>query len=417
MIYMNTFTAFKTATASLRANVGRSALTILGIVIGIVAIVLVVSLGQGAKQLIIGEVESIGANTVVVRPGRQPEGPTDVAESLLGDSIKTRDVEALERKDNVPGILSVAPAILVPGAVTYQENIYRPLVLGWTANALSDIYNIFPEEGSFFTADDIRQRAKVAVLGGKVKDELFGESDALGQFIKVKGHNMRIVGVLPTSGQVSSFNLDEMVLLPYTTAQKTILSIDHFHEVIIRTEMEADPDVVAADIRATLREMHDISGKEKDDFFVLTQQDILERLNTVTQILTIFLVSIASISLVVGGVGIMNIMLVSVTERTREIGLRKAVGATNEDISRQFLLEAIILTLSGGVIGTGLALALNLLITVVLRTQFNFAWPLYLPLGAIALGVGMATTIGLMFGIYPARQAAKKDPIEALRYE
>jgi putative ABC transport system permease protein len=414
---MNISIVLMTAFRSLRANLGRSLLTILGIVIGIVAIVLVVALGQGARDLIIGEVESIGANTVIIRPGRQPEGPTDVAESILGDSVTDRDVAALRRKENAPGIQSVEPAVIVAGAVTYQENIFRPLTFGWTARGLEDVFQITPSEGSFFTEDDIRQRSKVALLGTRVKEELFGQSDAIGQFVKVKGHNMRVIGILPPSGQISSFNLDEIVLLPYTTAQKEILGIDYYHEIFVRTDPAANVETVAADIRATLREIHGITDPSKDDFFVWTQADIIERLSTVTQILSIFLVSIASISLVVGGVGIMNIMLVSVTERTHEIGLRKAVGATGQDILRQFLAEAIILTLAGGLIGTTLALTLSYLVTFVVRTQYNLAWPLGLPLGAISLGVGMATVVGVIFGLYPARKAAQKDPIEALRYE
>jgi len=414
---MNTLSIARTAVRSLRANLGRSILTILGIVIGIVAIVLVVALGQGAQDLIIGEVESIGANTIIIRPGRQPEGPTDIAESILGDSVTDKDITALRRKENAPGIQSIEPAVIVPGAVTYQENIFRPLTFGWTATGLEDIFQISPAEGQYFTEDDIRQRSNVALLGARVKEELFGQSDAIGQVVKVKGHSMRVIGVLPASGQISSFNLDEIVLLPYTTAQKEILGINYFHEVFIRTVPDADVETVAEDVRATLREIHGITDPSKDDFFVWTQADIIERLSTITQILSIFLVSIASISLIVGGVGIMNIMLVSVTERTHEIGLRKAVGATNQDIMRQFLLEAIILTLSGGIFGTAFALAISYTITFIVRTQYNLAWPLTLPLGAIALGVGMAVIVGLVFGIYPARQAAKKDPIEALRYE
>ena len=218
------FTAVaKIAFHSLGANLGRSLLTILGIVIGIVAIVLVVAIGQGAQDLIISEVESIGANTIIVRPGRQPKGPTDIAESILGDSITDKDIQALRRKENAPGIKSIEPAVLVPGAVTYQDKIFRPLTFGWTATGLEDIFHISPSKGSYFTGDDIRQRSKVALLGSRVKEELFGESDAIGQFIKVKGRNMRVVGILPPSGQISSFNLDEIVLLPYTTAQKDIL--------------------------------------------------------------------------------------------------------------------------------------------------------------------------------------------------
>lgn len=407
----------KTAVWSLRNNLARSLLTILGIVIGIVAIVLVVALGQGAKDLVLGELETAGANLIVIRPGRQPESPADFAQTILGDTVTSRDIVALENPSNVPGIASVQPAVLIPDALTHQDEIYRPLILGWTAGGLQDFYDINTSQGTYFTDDDVRQRAKVIVLGERVKQELFGASNAVGQFVRLRGTNLRVVGVLEKAGQVSSFNVDELAIMPHSTAQKDLLGIDFFHEVIVRIKDGTDPEVVAEDIRLTLREQHDISEAEKDDFFVLTQTDITNTLNNVTTTLTIFLVAIASISLVVGGVGIMNIMLVSVTERTKEIGLRKAVGATNANIMNQFLVEAILLTGSGGVIGTVLAVSLAYLSAFIIRTQYGLAWPLAMPLGAVLLGIGTATAIGMLFGVYPARKAARKDPIEALRYE
>lgn len=414
---MHFWGAVTTAWRALRANWARSLLTILGIVIGIVAIVLVVALGQGAQSLILSEIEGIGANAVIVRPGREPQGPTGVAETILSDSLTDRDIVALRNKQNVPGAVSVDPAVLVPGPITYENEVFRGTTFGWTAAALEEIFNIVPEEGSYFSEDDLRQRAKVAVIGWRVKDELFGPSDALGEFIRVRDQNLRVVGVLPKRGQVSLLDVDSIVLVPYTTAQRILLGIDYYHEIFVRAAADVSVDTVAADIEHTLREQHGITDPTKDDFFVATQQDALETISTVTTTLTIFLVAIASISLVVGGIGIMNIMLVSVTERTREIGLRKAVGATNRDILRQFLLEAVMLTVGGGMLGTSVAVALAALVSAVVRQQFNLHWPFELPLGAIMLGVGVATIVGIVFGLYPARQAAHKDPIESLRYE
>lgn len=407
----------RTAFKALTANIGRSLLTILGIVIGVMSIVLVVALGQGAQALILSEIQGIGADAVIVRPGRQPEGPTDIAESLLSDSIKDRDIVAMSRKDNVPGAISIDPAMIVPGSVSYQDEIYRGTTLGWTADALEEIFGIIPEEGFSFTDDDVRQRAKVAIIGSDVKEELFGASDAIGESITIKGQKLRVLGVLPPRGQTSFFNVDELILIPYTTAQKTLLGIDYYHEIFVRAASSDQVDEVAEDIRATLRETHNISDPEKDDFFVNTQQDAVEIIGTITQVLTVFLAAIASIALVVGGVGIMNIMLVSVTERTREIGLRKAVGATKKDILQQFLFEATMLTVSGGIIGTVIAILLAAVITFIIRTQFALSWPFQVPVGAILLGVGVASAVGLVFGIYPARKAANMDPIEALRYE
>lgn len=414
---MDFLTVLRTAFHSLRANLARSLLTILGIIIGVMAIVLVVALGQGAQGLILDQVKGVGANTIILRPGRQPTGPESAAETILSDSIKQREIAALENTTNVPDVESVDPAVLVTGPVQYQENTYRPTILGWTSDALQKMFQITTSEGTIFSQEDILQRSKVAIIGSKVREKLFGSSDAVGEFIKIRGQNIRVVGVLPSRGQVSAFNIDDLILLPYSTAQKDILGINYFNEVFIRVKDGADVDLAASDIKATLRDLHNITDPEKDDFFVMTQKDIVDRLSTITQALTIFLAMIASISLVVGGIGIMNIMLVSVTERTREIGLRKALGATNSDILRQFLFEAVILTVSGGTIGTLLGISLAYIASVVLKTQFKLAWPFQLPLSAIILGVGMAAVVGLAFGLYPAKKAANKDPIEALRYE
>lgn len=411
---MNIVDTWKVAFTALKANWGRSLLTILGIVIGIVAIVFVLSMGNAAQDFIISQVEGVGAHTLIVRPGREPEGPTDFAETILSDSIKDRDIQFLRR---VPGIISVEPAVIVPGSVSYQNQVFRPTVFGWTADALSQFFDIYPEEGELFTREDIDSRAKVAVIGYRVKQELFGESDAVGETIKIKGHNMKVVGVLPSKGQVSVLNLDEVVVIPYTTAQKDILAINHYHEVFFGVDEAADLDEVGEDLKAALRDLHGITDPAKDDFFLVTQQDIVDRISTITSALTIFLVAIASISLLVGGVGIMNIMLVSVTERTHEIGLRKALGATNQDILRQFLFEALALTVGGGILGVVLAALLSWVVAVVVRSFFALSWTFSVPLVAVLLGVGMAAFVGVVFGLYPARKAARKDPIEALRYE
>lgn len=414
---MNFASTIKTSARALQANWARSLLTILGIVIGVMAIVLVISLGQGAQSLILNQVQSIGANTIILRPGRQPTQPTDTAETLLSDSLKQRDVDALLKPLNVPGLEAVDPAVLVPGTISYQNSVYHATVFGWTPDALGDVFNVYPEEGSYFTQEDIRSYAKVIIIGSKVKQELFGDSDALGQFVTVHGQKLQVVGILPAKGQVTAFNVDDIGLIPYTTAQKTLLGIDYFQEIFLRAKPDANVDQVAADVTSTLREMHNITDPSKDDFFVVTQKTIIATVSTVTQVLTIFLVAIASISLMVGGIGIMNIMLVSVTERTQEIGLRKALGATNRNILLQFMIEAIMLTFAGGLLGTLIAITLSALVSTVAQTYYHLDWPFTLPLGAIVLGVGVSTAIGLIFGLYPARKAANKDPIEALRFE
>jgi putative ABC transport system permease protein len=414
---MTLLASTSTAFRALRANLARSLLTVLGIIIGILAIVLMVTLSRGAERLILQEIEGIGANTIIVRPGRQPEGPTDLAETILSDSLTERDLIALRNPANVSGLQSLEPAIFVTGVTSYQDQLFRASTIGWTPTGLQEVFNVTVSEGRMFNPEEISQRAKVAVLGSRVREELFGESDALGEFITIGNHKLQVVGLLPPGGQVSFFNIDEWVFVPYTTAQRTLRGINHYDELFVKAKPGEDVNVVAHDIRLTLRETHNITNPDKDDFFVNTQQNALETLSNITNILAISLIAISSIALVVAGVGIMNIMLVSVTERTAEIGLRKAVGATNRDILTQFLIEALLLTGSGGVLGTLLALVLAWLIAFIIRTQFNLNWPSAIPFGALLIGIGVSTVVGLIFGLFPARQAARKDPIRALRYE
>lgn len=414
---MNTLRAFQTALRSLTANWGRSLLTILGIVIGVAAIVLVMALGQGAQELILQEVRGVGANFIDITPGRQSGNMTDMYSTLYSDSIKDRDVKALLNKSNVPGLSSVSPALVLPSAVSYLDAVYRPVVMGWTTKELEEMIGIAPAEGELISEEDITQRAKIVVIGSRVREKLFGESDAVGKLVTIKGQKVRVVGVMPPYGSVLGMNLDDLAILPYSTVQKDFLGWDYYQELHARATDGVDVEQVAEDIRATLRESHNITDPSKDDFTVMTQKDITKRISTVTQVLTIFLVMVASISLVVGGIGIMNIMLVSVTERTREIGLRKAVGAQNKDIMQQFLLEAVMLTVSGGAIGTSIAIGISFLVAVIARQQFKLDWPFQIPVSALIIGLGMAAVVGIAFGLYPARQAARKSPIDALRYE
>lgn len=401
----------------LRANIIRSLLTTLGIIIGVFSIVLVMSLGQGAQSVILNQVQSVGGDTVIVRPGRQPKGPSDFGQTVFADSLKERDITALRKTENVQGVTSITPIVIVPGDVSYRSNIYTPTTLGFSGQAAEALLHITPVEGDYFTDDDVKSQAKVAVIGDKVRKQLFGDEEALGQSIRIKQTSFRVIGILPSSGQLSVLNPDELVLIPYSTAQKQLMGIDYYNEVFVKI---ADPNqaaVVADEIRTTLREQHSITDPTKDDFFVVTQQNIAASIHTITNVLTLFLSAIAAISLLVGGVGIMNIMLVSVTERTQEIGLRKALGATNRDILQQFLIESLVLTSSGGLIGTVAAISMSWLVSQVATHQFGANWPFQFPLLAVLLGIGTAAGIGLSFGLYPALKAARKDPIEALRYE
>ncbi len=407
--------SIQTAYSGLEANKSRSLLTILGIVIGVAAIILVMSLGEGAQNLILGQIQGMGSKTIIVVPGREPKGPADAAQ-VMSDSLRNRDLDALERKENVPTLKTIMPLVFGGDSSSYENETYRLTIFGATP-LIETIFDLPVEHGSYFTEEDVRGRTSVVIIGTKVKNELFGDSEALGQKIKIKGRSFRVIGILPEKGQVSFFNFDEAAIVPYTTAQDYIFGIKYFHRIIVESEDEGTIARTVDDITATIRESHDITIADKDDFFVETQADLASRLSTITSILTAFLAAVAAISLVVGGIGIMNIMLVSVTERTKEIGLRKALGATYRDILMQFLLEAVMLTGIGGIVGILMGASLAFIISLVLTNVLSLSWSFSFPISAAILGLGVSGLIGLVFGIYPARTAAKKSPIEALRYE
>ncbi len=412
---MNLYQAFKTAIMGLKANASRSILTILGIVIGIAAIIIVVAIGDSAQAMILGQIGGLGSKTIIIEPGREPQGPSDMT-AILSDSLKEKDLIALKNKANVPGLKDLTPNVIVPGSVSYQGQTYRAMTIGSSA-FLSRVLNIQPAEGIIFGDEEIRQHATVAIIGSKVKEKLFGLSTAIGENIKIKDKNFRVIGVLPPKGQVSIINVDEVVVIPYTTAQKDLMGINHYNSIMVEAANENDLTQTANDIKLTLRETHSITDPAKDDFHVMTQADIANSAKMITDILTYLLVSVAAISLVVGGIGIMNIMFVSVTERTREIGLRKALGATDNNILMQFLMEAVLLTAAGGVIGILLGAGISYLATIILSQVIASAWTFTFPLNAALIGIAVSTLIGLIFGLYPAYKAAHKNPIEALRYE
>lgn len=404
------------AVRGLRANRLRSFLTILGIVIGISAIIVIESAGQGATASILNQVRSFGPAMIDIDPGHLPTSPSAIT-GLFSDSLKNGDLAAIEDKNNVPNLKVATPIVIVPGNISNQGIVKSDAVILGTSSGIQDTFQIYPVAGRSITQTDIDGRASVAVIGSRVARQLFGLSDPVGQTMKVRNKNFRVVGVLPPKGQVSLFNVDDMVIIPYTTAQDYLLGIKYFNAIIAEADSEQNVPQAVADITRVLRFRHGITDPSKDDFHITTQADAASRVNAITSILTTLLSAIAAVSLVVGGVGIMNIMLVSVTERTREIGLRKAVGATKGDIMRQFLWEAVALTVSGGIIGIGVGAVFSFLLSAILSRLVLAEWSFVFPLSAAAAGFGLAALIGLVFGFYPARQAANKNPIEALRYE
>ncbi len=414
---MTTQYTILTAYRAIRANKVRSGLTILGIVIGITAIMLIVSIGTGAKSLILGQIQGLGAETIVLRPGREPKGPSDFAQTLFADSIKDREVEALRRKSNVPDLVDLAPVVFVSDSVSYGSETDRPSIFGWSAEFMLRMTTAKVAKGIIFDDADIRQEASVAVIGDTVAKNLFGGDEPVGKNIRIKGKNFRVVAVLAPQGSSALFNVDKAVIIPSTTAKIYLSGSDHYQEIMLRV---SSPEAVARsvkDIEATMRELHNITDTTKDDFYIETQQGVIKQIGTILSVLTAFLSAVVAISLVVGGIGVMNVMLVSVTERTREIGLRKALGARNVDILMQFLFEALILTLMGGIIGILLGISLGYLVSIILSQNLGLVWDFAFPLSATLIGLGVSAAVGIIFGIYPARKASQKSPIEALRYE
>ena len=412
---MRTADVVRTAFSSLNANRSRSALTILGIVVGIASMILVVAAGEGARELILGQLQGFGSRTLFIEPGREPTGPSSFVE-IFTDSLKEQDVRALTMRGNVPGITDVAPVVIGSYAVSWRNESVRTSVIGAT-DIFAEILDVDPDQGVFFDDEEIKQRSPVAILGSEVRRKLFGETDAVGQIARIKNVNFRVVGTMPQRGNISFFDVDNLVLVPYTTAQQYLTGTDYLQTILVRVESEDIIPRVKEDIMGILRANHGITDPAKDDFHITTPADAAERVSMITGILTALLTAVAAISLVVGGIGIMNIMLVSVTERTREIGLRKAIGATRRDILSQFLLEAVLLTAAGGIGGIGLGPAMGYATSFVLSRALGTPWTFVFPLQAAAFGLVVAAAVGFVFGLYPAQRAARLDPVEALRYE
>jgi len=409
--------SLKSATASFRHGKMRSALTMLGIVIGIASVIILMSIGQSAQDYILNQVESVGSNLVFIIPGGTTNGKFSSPASAQGIVITTlnnQDVTALARE---PSITAVVPIVRGQANAIYGDNSITVTYEGSDANVFP-VENFGVANGYPFTQSDVDSENHVAVIGSDLATTLFGANNPVGQTIRLQNVDFRIVGVLEPKGTgPGGVNEDDLALIPLTVAQSQMLGITYLNMVMVQANPAYDITFVKNRITSILAQDHGITDPNKYDFTIETEADILSLLGSITSVMTLFLAAIASISLVVGGIGIMNIMLVSVIERTREIGLRKAVGATEGDILQQFLIEAVMLTFVGGVIGIALGGAFVGLVYLAITHFSAIAWTFAFPLSAVVIAVCVSTATGIAFGIYPARQAARKSPIEALRYE
>lgn len=415
---MRTRDAIRTAGTSLRHARVRSILTMLGVVIGIASVILLMSIGTSAERLILNEVQSVGSNLIFVIPGGTPKGsrfssPAS-AQGIVVKTLVRADTDALLRD---PAIDLVAPEARGQAKIVFENNDLTATFIGTTADYFA-VRNVGTTRGAKFTERDVDSFNRVLLIGSTLSKNLFGERDPVGKTIRLKDIAFRVVGILESKGVgPGGVDQDNLVIIPISVAQKQLLGIDYYNFLTIQVNDEYAIDFAKSRAISIFRQNHRITNPDKDDFTIQTQEDVLSILGNITSIMTIFLTSIAAISLVVGGIGVMNIMLVSVVERTREVGLRKALGATNRDILQQFLLEAIMLTFIGGAIGILFGSLLTTLAYFILVKLLPSGWVFALPLSAIGLAVGVSTLTGLAFGIYPARQAARKNPIDALRYE
>ncbi|MFA6183963.1 MAG: ABC transporter permease [Parcubacteria group bacterium] len=393
---------------SLMGNKVRSGLTILGIVIGIASVITMVGIGQGSKKTIEASIESIGSNLIMIMPGSQNVGGVRQG-SGSAQTLTEEDVTAISKK--VSNIKAIAPAVTGSYQITAKNNNTRTQVIGTTTD-YATVKNVTMDAGSFFTENQVKSSAKVAVIGPDTRDALFGiDANPIGQTIRINKVIFQVIGVTMAKGGSGFNNQDDIIYVPMKTSQNYLAGNNYISNINITVNTQDEMTQAQADIQEVLLESHKIASADDADFRIMNQNEIISTASSITSTITILLSSIAGISLLVGGIGIMNMMLTTVTERTREIGLRKAVGVRKFYINMQFLAEAITLTFIGGITGVILGFLASYALTVFFGLSSSIS------LSSVLLSFGVSAAVGIVFGFYPARRAANLSPIEALRYE
>ena len=406
---MNFTNLFRIAVKALSNNKLRGFLTMLGIIIGVASVITMLAIGQGSKRSIQAEISEMGSNMIMIHPGGDRRGGGQLSADDM-QSLKIKDFEDIRADTRY--VTYVSPAVNSSGQAVYGANNTPTTVYGVNLDYL-DIRRYKVADGDVFTEHDIKTAAKVCLIGRSVVDELFTNGEnPVGKVIRFGTIPFRIVGVLESKGYNSmGMDQDDLIIAPYTTVQKRILAITHLQEIVCSALSEVYTDDAIGEITDILRTNHRLKADDDDDFSIRSQQELSSMLTSTTDMMTVLLAAVAGISLLVGGIGIMNIMYVSVTERTREIGLRMSIGAKSRDILAQFLIESILISVTGGLIGVVFGVGAAVVVNVAA------AFPIYIQPWSVFLSFAVCTLTGVFFGWYPARKAAMLDPIEAIRYE
>jgi putative ABC transport system permease protein len=406
---MSTRESILVALEGLMANKVRAALTMLGVIIGVAAVITMLAIARGAQERTMSRIKEMGTNVLFVMAGRSRSGRVAGGMGSM-QSLTLDDAEAIATE--CPSVQAVAPEVQTSAQAKHGNKNTNTTILGTTPEYL-EIRNFQVAEGDMFTAADVRTYRKVAVIGPTTAEDLFGDGEPVGRDVRIQGVQFQIVGLMKTKGVQGGFmDPDDQIVVPVTTAMRRLMGTQYVRSIAVQARDTGLMDQAKAEVDALIRKRHQIAADDNESFFIGNQADIIEMAKETSRVFTLLLAGIASVSLIVGGIGIMNIMLVSVMERTREIGIRKALGARRRDIQTQFLIEALVLSLCGGVVGVFVGVVASAMLGAL-----SSEWDTSVSLFSIALSFGFAALVGIFFGYYPARRASQLNPIEALRYE